>query len=290
MDTSTKPAETEQPKEARVHINVNLDGLLGSLHRDVQRVTNLVAVGIQSPVVLDEESLAIRSDPIAFRFGNAPPWTSGDDARSDYQDWVYGNGLRDVLESVGSFLEEVRQVLALWSLGDRQSAGERLTGASWNAEMKDAAKRFHRLGFPDKVETLRTAFGVQVEAVLNEHVLAANNARNCLVHRRGIVSERDLNHGKVLVVSWRRMAVELQDEDGQHPLVFGKALEKDSTVVMSVVDTTKEFGLGERVIFTATEFAEICWSMYLYSFAWGETLNQLGLKRGYIAAPACAPS
>lgn len=290
MDTPPKPAEPKQPKEARVHINVNLDGLLGSLHRDVQRVTNLVAVGIQSPVVLDEESLAIHSDPISFRFGNAPPWGSTDDARSDYQDWVYGNGLRDVLESVGSFLEEVRQVLALWALGDRQAAGERLTGASWNTEMEDAAKRFHRLGFPDKVEILRTGFGTQVEGILNEHVLAANNARNCLVHRRGIVSARDLNRGKALVVSWRRMAVLLQDEDGEHALVLGKSLEKDSTILMTVEDTTKEFGLGERVIFTAAEFAEICWSMYLYSFAWGEALNQSGMKRGYIAAPPVEPT
>lgn len=110
MHTPPRPVKTEQPKEARVHVNVNLDGLLGSLHRDVQRATNLVAVGIQSPVVLDEESLAIRSDPISFRFGNSPPWASSDDARSDYQDWVYGNGLRDVLEGVG--------IRSLRALGD----------------------------------------------------------------------------------------------------------------------------------------------------------------------------
>lgn len=86
------------------------------------------------------------------------------------------------------------------------------------------------------------------------------------------------------------MAVVLRDEDGEHPLVVGKTFEKDSTIVTTVEDTTKEFGLGERVIFTATEFAEICWSMYLYSFSWGEALNRSGLKRGYIAAPPLAPT
>lgn len=275
--------------QAHVQVNVSLDGLLGSLHRDIQRVTNLVAVGIQSPVALDEESLAIRSDPISFRFGNAPPWASSDDARSDYQDWVYGNGLRDVLESVGNFLEEVRHILALWSLADRQSAGEQLTSTIWNAEMQDAAKRFHRLGFPDKVDMLRMEFHVHIDAALNAHVLSANVARNCLVHRRGIVSARDLNRDNALVVSWRRMTVVLQDEDGEHPLVFGKPLEKESAVIMKVEDTAKEFGLGERVIFTATEFAEICWSMFLYSFAWGEALNKSGLTRGHIAAPSVSP-
>lgn len=290
MDTASIPTEARQPTQANVHVNVSLDGLLGSLHRDIQRVTNLVAVGIQSPVVLDQESLAIRSDPMSFRFGNAPPWASSDDARSDYEDWVYGNGLRDILESVGSFLEEVRHILALWSLGDRQSAGEQLTGSIWNAEMQDAAKRFHRLGFPDKVDMLRAEFQTRVDTALNEHVLSVNVARNCMVHRRGIVSERDLNRENALVVSWRRMAVVLQDEDGEHPLVLGKPLEKESTVIMKVEDTAKEFGLGERVIFTATEFAEICWSMFLYSFAWGEALNNSGLTRGHIAAPPASPT
>lgn len=289
MDTAPKPAEAEQPTQAHVHVDVSLDGLLGALHKDIQRVTNLVAVGIQSPVDLDEESLAIRSDPISFRFGNSPPWASNDDASSDYQDWVYGNGLRDVLESVGSFLEEVRQILALWSLGDRQSAGEQLTGAIWTAELQDAGKRFHRLGFPDKVDRLRTEFRMHVDTTLNEHVLSANVARNCLVHRRGIVSERDLNRDNALVVSWRRMAVVLKDEDGEHPLVFGERLKKEAAVIMKVEDTAKEFGLGERVIFSATEFAEICWSMFLYSFAWGEALNKTGLTRGHIDAPSVSP-
>lgn len=288
MDNPPERVGTERPRQAHVHVNVNLDGLLGSLHRDIQRVTNLVAVGIQSPVVLDEESLAIRSDPVSFRFGNAPPWASRDDARSDYQDWVYGNGLRDVLESVGIFLEEIRQVFALWSLGDRQRAGEQLTGNIWNTELEDAARRFHRLGLPDKVDLLRSRFGSDVDPVLNQHVLSANNARNCLVHRRGLVSERDLNRENALFVSWRRLSVILQDEDGERPLILGETLERDSTVVAKVEDTVKQFGLGERVVFTATEFAEICWSLYLYSFQWGEALNQSGLKRGYIAAPPMA--
>jgi len=246
-------------------------------------------VGIQSPVTLDGDSLAIQSDPISFRFGNAPPWGSSDDARSDYQDWIFGNGLRDAIEAVGAFLEEIRQVLALWAIGDRQSAGEQITGAIWNAEMQDAGKRFHRLGFPDKVEALRAGLHTHVDSVLNEHVLSVNAARNCLVHRGGIVSERDLNHGDALVVRWRRLTVVLQDTDGEHPLVLGKRLEKDSAVIVKVEDHAKEFRLGERIVFTSTEFVEVCWSLFLYSFAWGEALNKSGLGRGYVTAPPAMP-
>ena len=278
--------ESDQPViSAQIHVNVSLDALLGALHRDIQRVTNLVAVGMQSPVTLDGDSLAIRSEPISFRFGNSPPWESSDDACSDYQDWIFGNGLRDVIEAVGAFLEEIRQVLAIWSLGDRQTTGEQLTGATWNEDMLVAAKRFHRLGFPDKLENLRSSFHAHVDSVLDEHVLSVNAARNCLVHRRGIVSERDLNRDGALVIKWRRLAMILQDEDGEHPLVLGKRLEKASTLLVKTESRTREFGIGERVVFTSTEFIEICWSMFLYSFAWGEALNKFGLQRGYISAP-----
>ena len=271
--------------DVRVAVNVNLDAVLGTLHRDVQRITNLVAVGLQSPVVLDGESLAIRSEPIGFRFGNSSLWSSRDEARADYEDWVFGNGFRDVIESVGGFLEEVRQVVAIWSLGDRQAAGEQLTGKALHEEMTDAPKRFHRLGFPDKLNTLRNSFDVHVDPNLDDQVLSVNAARNCLVHRRGIVSERDLNGDGLLVVRWRRLAMFLQNEDGEYPVVFGDPLEKAASVVVQTQDASKKFRLGERVVFTSTEFAEICWSMFLYSFAWGEALNNFGLQRGYISVP-----
>lgn len=283
MDTTPEP---EKPKNSeQINVKVSLDGLLGALHRDVQRVTNLVAVGIQSPVTLDDDSLAIRSETISFRFGSSPPWASSDDARSDYQDWVFGNGLRDVIEGVGAFLEEVRKVLVIWSLGDRQTAGERLTGAAWNEELLVAAKRFHRLGFPDKLESLRSSFHTHVDSTLDKHVLSVNAARNCLVHRRGIVSERDVNRDGALTIKWRRAAVVLQDEDGEHPLVLGQRLAKDSIVVLKNEDCTREFKIGERIVFTSGEFTEICWSLFLYSFAWGEVLNKVGLDRGYVSKP-----
>jgi len=270
-------------------VNVNLDALLGSLQREIQRVTNLVAVGLQSPVALDAAALAIRTDSIDYRFGSVQLWNSDNDARADYENWVYGNGLRDVIESVSTFLESVREVLALWALGDRQKSGESLTGATWVAEMQDAAKRFHRLGFPDKVEALRVAFDTSVDAVLNEHVLSVNVARNCLVHRRGVVSERDLNRDNALVVAWRRIAVILQDEDGEHQLVLGKTLEKEARVVLRIEDSSKEFKLGERVVFTGVEFAEVCWSMFAYSAAWGEVLNRSGADRGFIDRSVASP-
>lgn len=286
------PAGVEQvtTTQTEVLVNVNLDALLGALHRDIQRITNLVAVGIQSPITLDEDSLAIRSESMQYRFGSSPPWKSKDEARADYEDWVFGNGFRDIIESVGAFLESVRQVLGLWSLGDRQKAGEELSGASWGDEMQDAAKRFHRLGFPDKVAALRSNFGTVVDDTLNDHVLSVNAARNCLVHRRGVVSDRDLNRDNALNVGWRRLALALRDEDGEHPLIFGRALEKEATVILKIEERSKEFKLGERVVFTGAEFVEVCWSMFLYSYAWGEVLNKSGGERGFVSASIAAPA
>ncbi|MDI4635852.1 hypothetical protein J7U46_22490 [Pelomonas sp. V22] len=289
MAAESELADQDASEQTEVLVNVNMDAVLGTLHRDIQRITNLVAVGIQSPVTLDDDALAIRSESMQYRFGNARPWNSSNQARADYEDWVYGNGFRDAIESVGTFLESVRQVLALWSLGDREKKGEALTGASWIQEMDFAAKKFHRLGFPDKLEALLRSFDASVDAALNEHVLSVTVARNCLVHRRGIVSERDLTCGDALVVSWRRMAVVLRTEDGEFPLVLGRALEKEAQVLFKVEEQSKAFNLGERVVFTGAEFVEVCWSMFLYSHAWGEALNKIGLERGYLSAPEAAP-
>ncbi len=60
-------------------------------------------------------------------------------------------------------------------------------------------------------------------------------------------------------------------------------LEKETALVLQKQDRSKTFKLGERVSFSATEFVEICWSLFVYSMAWGEKLSEIGLQLGFIS-------
>ena len=64
-----------------------------------------------------------------------------------------------------------------------------------------------------------------------------------------------------MVVEWRKLHLFLQNDDGEHDLVVGQVVEKDSMVCLRVTDEQREFSLGERVAFTTQEFADVTWGL-----------------------------
>ena len=92
---------------------------------------------------------------------------------------------------------------------------------------------------PDKLAHLKTEHGMAVDSVLERQLLSINNARNCLVHRRGIISQRDLNSDDTMRVEWRKLHIFLQNQDGEHDLVIGQIVEKESAICLRVKDEQK---------------------------------------------------
>jgi hypothetical protein len=146
-------------------------------------------------------------------------------------------------------------VLSIWALASANNG--KVLYSDYQRELEGVS--FHRLGLPDKLAHLKTEHGIAVDSVPERQLLSINNARNCLVHRRGIISKRDLNSDDTMVVEWRKLHIFLQNQDGEHDLVIGQIVEKESAICLRVKDEQKAFGLGERVMFTAQEFANVTW-------------------------------
>lgn len=148
--------------------------------------------------------------------------------------------------------------------------------------MHAGAKAFHRLGLPDKLPLLTKQYGVVIDSTLSGHLLSINAARNCLVHRRGVVGDRDVNDSSRLTVGWRKLSLVLKDEDGEHPVVLNQRLEKESTLCLRSEDCSKSFEIGERIAFTIQEFADITWGLFSFGSALVGQINALGLAKGYV--------
>jgi hypothetical protein len=126
------------------------------------------------------------------------------------------NGLRDAVERASSFIESAHRVLSIWALTSANN-GKVLYG-DYQREMEGAFID----SLPDKLAHLKTEHGMAVDSVLERQLLSINNARNCLVHRRGIISQRDLNSDDTMRVEWRKLHIFLQNQDGEHDLVIGQ--------------------------------------------------------------------
>ena len=262
-----------------INVNINLNGLRGELQRSLQKIICLVATGLEAKSDVDPNEIALPTN-IKSSFSNLD--LNKEKFHGQYTEWVLSNGFRDAIESVSSFLESAHRVLSIWGLIEKQNSGRAITGEEWNQIFQDVGNKFHRLGLPDKLEHISKIHGIEVKDSHKEQILSINVARNCYVHRNGIVSDRDLNEDNGLKVKWSRLHTFLQNEDGEQELIPGKLVEKESTVCVRFDENEKTFSLNEQLAFTADEMSEILWCLFLFGNDLVANISKYGEEKGFV--------
>jgi hypothetical protein len=267
--------------EYQVKARIDLRALIDGLHRAVLRSYDIVAFGLQAADTAPVGELQL---PGAFFHMGDPnsPDRTWETAKAAFKTWVLGAGLRDCVEAVGALLEEGRKVCAFWSFGPGRV---QVTGEEWNRRVVQGARRFHRLGLPDKIETLKKTYDPSIAPATTEHVLSINAARNCLVHRGGVVTDLDVTtpegQAKGLMVRWVKMQLLFIDEDGERPINGPVDVKKGQRIgVRSAAEASKFFPLGEAVTFTTQEFSELAYTFSLFGQQLAVNLEQYGRSKG----------
>lgn len=267
-----------------ISININLDGLRGELQRSLQRTIYLVSAGLQTKDRLDIDCLQLPNNSVTMIFDGGLKWDAQKTAEQ-YENWTLSNGFRDIIEHFNNCFESAHKVLAFGELAAKQNEGVKITGLHWNQIIISGAKSFHRLGLPDKFTHVQDKHNIQIDPKLREQILSANAARNCLVHRNGVVTEQDIGAATKLEVRWTNLDLIVQNEDGEKDLVLGQTVEKDSVIAIRSREALKAFSIGEQVTFSAQEFANIAWTLFVFVNDLVQKMSDLGLKNGLIKAP-----
>jgi hypothetical protein len=268
----------------QISINIDLDVLRGELQRSLQRTIFLVSAGLQSTVRLDTDRLQLPTNSITMIFDGGLKWDM-QTAKQQYENWTLSNGFRDIIEHFNSFFESAHKVLAFWELSTKQKGGVKITGSLWNQIIVSGGKSFHRLGLPDKFSHVHDKHNIQIDAKLREQILSSNAARNCLVHRNGVVTDQDINASTGLEVRWTNLDFIVQNEDGEKDLVLGQVVEKDSVIAVRNREALKVFAIGEHVTFSAPEFANIAWTLFLFANDLVQKMSNFGLACGLVKVP-----
>lgn len=264
-----------------ISVNVNLNGLLGELQSSIQKVICLVAAGLNATIDVEPDELVL---PATMKSTFGRRGLSKEQFNIEYSEWIISNGFRDAIESVSSFLESAHRVLSIWELIEKQQGGTPISGKEWNSLSLDAGNKFHRLGLPDKLEHIENAQGIEIGELYKEQILSINVARNCFVHRKGVVSDRDVNDDGQLKVKWSRLRTVLQNEDGEQDLVLGQLVEKESTLCVRFEENEKAFELGDQLAFSVDEVSEILWCFFLFGNDLVVKISSFGEERGHIQA------
>lgn len=234
-----------------IHVRVNLAALQGVTLRKLQRLID----------ILDLTKLGIRrveeaEYPPDNAFYSIHPSSNTrftlPQAQEESEKWFILNSLRDAVEAISLFLEDARRICAVHRLAKKGL----ISGQEWHDLNRDSLA-FHRLGLPRKFKELETEYGVVSD--FSAHVLSHNAARNCIVHRDGIVTRLDLNVGDRLTVTWSDTRVEVTSPDGSETRIIREptTVEGGWTVRLVMGPTSKTFALGESVKLTYDELSGI---------------------------------
>ena len=255
-------------------IRINLAGLTARIQRSLRRATNLVAIGLNAPTTTTSET--VTGGGIEFRYATNEPWTP-DTAQHEWVQWILLNGFRDAAESLAIVVEEARVVLAAWRLKLDKSE---VTLSDWNETIGREGRRFHRLGLPDKINFLANQYGLRMDPPLVEQILTINGARNCLVHRGGKITERDRNCDAGFELHWRATVAVAQGPDGEREVEPPILLNEGEGLGIATRPRRRLFAIGEDFTVSSGEFAQVCWTLFLFVQALAEKLEEIGRSQG----------
>jgi hypothetical protein len=302
----------EYQLEAR--LRVNLDGLSGSLHRQLQGLMNFVALGLKAAENCGTESLSLPDVELPHTLSNAPEIWDSERLQREFKRWILAAGVRDGVEAFSRVLEGVREVLAAWSMS---LVGEKIPVDLWNSRLVTEGQQFHRKGLPDKLAFLRKNYSVSLPAPKEGYLISINRARNCLVHRGGIVALQDIDAKQheitkaisshraasptepwtnaqvrtslkaagiepFLQVKWLRLRL-FVERGGNRTYLDLREGPQDvggGIVGLEVQLVERQFGLGEAVVFDSNEFSEIAWTLSNCSRDLTEAVERRGRELG----------
>lgn len=252
-------------------IHLDFDRLIEVLRKGVRRADVFLGVGLnaathQPPIshvlpsegglqiqLTKEELNAAEKEHVSHEFGK----------------WIVANGLRELLDTFSNFMS--RLYIFLYLL--------RRDGVQNGADQLCSPRRFERMGIGEKLKTLSAFIDVSPEA--QQIIESLNGARNCFVHRFGMIGPSDIEDAsKEFVLRWNVIQIEVQEPSGnvvEGDEIFSKVFEKGGDVLGRIVGRSKTYKLGEELVLDKGEVREIC--LYVYILGHGLFRGAVGLAR-----------
>lgn len=171
-----------------------------------------------------------------------------DELHWEFQQWTTHVVIRDILEHFSIFLLN-------FYLAAKENRGEKLT--------EREIQRFEFLGIEDQLKTIYEEFEVDKRWI--DRVVAFNRVRNCLSHRNGVVSDRDITKNGRLIIHWLEMenVPEENNPDGIYEAkgemqgLIKIAKKGQLNIGAEIVYKQKHFVIGEKISFLPNEYFQI---------------------------------
>jgi hypothetical protein len=259
-----------------LEISINLTALQAAFFRRLQHQLDVVKILQVGCDQVTAQQVAAQSAFGAFIPARGAE-LKHEEAQIEAQEWLLKGFLRDAIEATGMFVDECLQVCEVFTLSAANSA----KAGEVHRVLHELPRLNHKLHMPSKVEKLKKQFGI--ESRFTGSVLSLNKARACVVHRLGVVADRDVDESGLLKVTFQRAKfIARGEQTGQELLIdrAGTVLMEDSVLLLRFTEHERIFRIGERVRLDAHELYDIIVTLYLFGVTSAQAIEALGRSVG----------
>ena len=268
-------------KAKHIDVSVNTADLRDCYLADIQNLLDVILFVYAGESCVTAESYQNQSQIGFMTFHPAiDRRLSYGEAREKSTQWLLTSFLTDSVNATGNFLDECRKICAIYRL----SSKGRVIGQEFNDIFGKEWKRFHHLDFPKKFDDLRKEFGVQT--VFETHFLSMNKTRNCLIHRKGVVTSQDTNDNGRLTLKWSVLSVVAKPPGSEVETVVDSsfAVETGCLIGFRFMDKHRSFEIGQRIKLTLPELYESISTLYAFATTRVESIESYGTAQGVCKA------
>ncbi len=178
-----------------------------------------------------------------------------DEFKGEFEKWIVSNGLRELIEGFTIFLDRIFECSLLASKNKKKL--DESVGAT--------IRKIKNKGLPGKQRALREHFDIKSD--FSKHLKTIYEARNCLAHAQGVVTDGYFNDGETLKITWRVCEILVVREDGSEEVIEMKQgtepIPGPGTIAKRTVTRERVFCRGDQVHLSVKDLAEICIFAYL---------------------------
>lgn len=234
------------------HLNIRLDAgaVLHNLLIELQHLLDIYK--LSNSLIANSSSSYHKTNGIFLDVSPASNYKLDySTAKAMLNEWNIRNVFRDSVEYISVFLEDVYTYCRAMSIKNKK----KLSAKDWNNIWEKEKPFFHKLGLPHKLEYLKREYGIY--SSLSDYLLSINKARNCLVRRRGIVSEKDID-GEHLIIKWHTLLIKSRSPDGkvQEIISQGDITRADWNTSVWLDRKEKKFKKDDKLKFSEIELSD----------------------------------
>ena len=236
--------------DSMIH-TLNRNYVLAPFHVLMSNCQNNVLMGLRIVQTLEKFPDPTPEELHFFQLSFAGPPTDLSRARQHFKNWVLAKGFGDIQKCIRATLE---RLFIFRTVELKIKANEKF---DIGACEKELWRRARQPGYPVLVDKINSLFGEPLR--YQDELDSFNNARNCLEHENGVVTEKRCTNPEKnkLVIHGTRFKMFCKTAQAEVPAELGKPGPRTSPLMLGAEEFQIEFGIGQLLEISLKQFIDI---------------------------------